>query len=165
MCAIARDESTRINSYRLEEREAFKQYSVAQKSELQQRRIAHSRERERRWNERLAKSPFRAALADEYERIDRENRLREEVTQRRAQLESVRARTAHNGIFRQAVAGGSVLEGLRREKRDLIQAEKHLRALRDVDKTNARTAQILENKTQDKLRQRQKKLEAMLNEA
>merc|ERR1711948_193092 len=65
------------------------------------------------------------------------------VEQRRQRLMAQRNREAHNSIFKRATAESDELDQLRREKKLLLENERQLKALRDVERSNARTAQIL----------------------
>merc|ERR1712039_483429 len=73
------------------------------------------------------------------------------VEQRRQRLMAQRNREAHNSIFKRATAESDELDQLRREKRLLLENERQLKALRDVEKSNARTAQILAERRRKQL--------------
>merc|ERR1712050_814134 len=92
------------------------------------------------------RSPFAVDLVAENQRIDEENRVRDHVEQRRQRLMAQRNREAHNSIFKRATAEADELDQLRTEKRLLLENERQLKALRDVEKSNARTAQILQER-------------------
>merc|ERR1719454_2504387 len=108
------------------------------------------RERDERWVRKLQRSPFAVDLVAENQRIDEENRVHDHVEQRRQRLMARRTREAHNSIFKRATAETDELEQLRAEKRMLLENERQLRALRDVEKSNARTAQILAERRRQK---------------
>merc|ERR1719171_2603145 len=119
------------------------------------------RERDERWTRKLQKSPFAVDLVAENQRIDEENRVRDHIEQRKQKLMQQRNREAHNAIFQKAVAESDELDLLRQEKRMLLENEKELKALRDVEKSNARTAQILQVRRQNQLDKQQQRLEDM----
>merc|ERR1719203_1516711 len=104
------------------------------------------RERDERWSRKLQRSPFAVDLVAENQRIDEENRVRDHVEQRRQRLLQGQNRDAHNSIFKRITAENDELERLRREKRILLENERQLKALRDVERSNARTAQILQER-------------------
>merc|ERR1719321_1042400 len=119
------------------------------------------RERDERWTRKLQRSPFAVDLVAENQRIDEENRVRDHVELRKQKLMKARSREAHNAIFKRAVAESDELDLLRQEKRMLLENEKELKALRDVEKSNARTAQILQERRRVQLEKQQKKIEEL----
>merc|ERR550537_690360 len=159
VCAKAREESTRIMSFRFAQRDAMKEDLVRSNEIYRRELVLSKRERDQRWARKLARSPFAVDLVAEDQRIDEENRVREKILQRKAKLLAGRHNEAHNAIFKRAVVESDELEVLRREKRILLQNEKQLKAMRDVERTNARTAQILYKRQQaeeDRQRRRER---------
>merc|ERR1719183_1570590 len=146
MCAKAREESTKIMSVRFAQRDAVKNEMRRERIQHQQALVASQCERDERWTRKLQRSPFAVDLVAENQRIDEENRVREHVEKRRQGLMARRNREAHNAIFKRATAEMDELDQLRAEKRMLLENEKQLKALRDVEKSNARTAQILQER-------------------
>merc|ERR1739848_123207 len=115
--------------------------------EAHRREMTQSKlDRDQRWSRKTQRSPFAVDLVAEDQRIDEENRVRDQIAQRKSKLLANRQREAHNAIFKQAVLESDELEVLRREKRLLLENEKQLKAMKDVEKTNARTAQIQQEK-------------------
>lgn len=156
MCARAREESTKIMSVQFAQRDAKKNEMRRERQGYVDKLATTQRDREERWSRKLQRSPFAVDLVAENQRIDEENRVRDHVEQRRHRLMSKRNREAHNLIFKRATAEADELEQLRMEKRLLLENEKQLKALRDVERSNARTAQILqERRRQQQLRQQQ----------
>merc|ERR1719378_1654382 len=123
------------------------------------------RDRDERWSRKLQKSPFAVDLVAENQRIDEENRVRDHVEQRRQRLMARRNREAHNAIFKRATAEMDELDQLRAEKRMLLENERQLKALRDVEKSNARTAQILQTRRQQQFKKQQAQLMQVVNSA
>ena len=83
------------------------------------------------------RSPFRVDLVAENERIDEENivRLRDRARQQKAiQRRKVEAK---NNIFLKALEEANELDELRTEKREILEEERRLKALIDLEKTNA----------------------------
>jgi len=148
MCAKAREESTKIMSIRFAQRDAVKHDLKTDRRVYLDRLVASQRERDERWARKLQKSPFAVDLVAEDQRISEENRVRQIVEQRRAKSTAARSQEAHNRIFKRATAEQDELEQLRREKRQLLENEKQLKALRDVERSNARTLQILQVRQQ-----------------
>merc|ERR550514_1405506 len=162
MCARAREESTKIMSIRFAQRDAVKEELVRVRRNYLTDLYSARKEREERWARKLQKSPFAVDLVAETQRIDEENRVRDHIEQRKQKLMHQRNREAHNAIFKRAVAESDELDVLREEKRTLLQNEKLLRAMRDVEKSNARTAQILQERRRNDLEQQQKRIQESL---
>lgn len=161
MCAKAREESTKIMSIRFAQRDAVKEEMLKNRTAYLGEMSNSRRERDERWTRKLQRSPFAVDLVAENQRIDEENRVRDHVELRKQKLMKARSREAHNAIFKRAVAESDELDLLRQEKRMLLENEKELKALRDVEKSNARTAQILQERRRAQLDKQQKRLEDM----
>merc|ERR1712039_620417 len=143
MCAKAREESTKIMSIRYAQCDAVKNEMRRERQVYLEKLSTAQRDRDERWSRKLQRSPFAVDLVAQNQRIDEENRVQRTVEQRRQRLMAQRNREAHNSIFKRATAESDELDQLRREKRLLLENERQLKALRDVEKSNARTAQIL----------------------
>jgi hypothetical protein len=102
-------------------------------------------------------------LVAENQRIDEENRVQDQVEKRRQRLMSHRNREAHNLIFKRAIAESDELDVLRKEKRMLLENEKKLKALRDVERSNARTAEILQVRRRYQVEKQQMKLQHVVS--
>merc|ERR550514_1918886 len=163
MCARAREESTKIMSIRFAQRDAVKEELVRVRRNYLTDLDSARREREERWGRKLQKSPFAVDLVAETQRIDEENRVRDHIEQRKQKLMHQRNREAYNAIFKRAVAESDELDVLREEKRTLLQNEKLLTAMRDVERSNARTAQILQERRRNDLEQQQRIQESLVN--
>lgn len=163
MCAKAREESTKIMSMRFAERDVVKNNMTRERVELKQSCLQAKNDREERWGRKLQRSPFAVDLVAEDQRIHEENRVRDNVEQRRQRLMARRNREAHNAIFKRATAEMDELDALRSEKRMLLENERQLKALRDVEKSNARTAQILQERRKLQLEKQQAQLMAVVN--
>jgi len=151
MCAKAREESSKIMSIRFAQRDAVKQEMKEDRQNFADKMLFTKCERDKRWERKLQKSPFGVDLVAENQRIDEESRVRNIVEKRRIRSAAAASREAHNKIFLRATAEADELEQLRKEKRMLLENERQLKALRDVEKSNARTVQILKAR-QDKNR-------------
>lgn len=146
MCAKAREESTKIMSIRFAQRDAVKNDMRRERQIFLEKLSTSQRDRDERWSRRLQRSPFAIDLVAENQRIDEENRVQRTVEQRRQRIMAQRNREAHNSIFKRATAEVDELDQLRTEKRLLLENERQLKALKDVEKSNARTAQILQER-------------------
>jgi hypothetical protein len=163
MCAKAREESTKIMSLRFAERDAVKNNMHRERQQVKEQMIVSKNDREERWSRKLQRSPFAVDLVAEDQRIHEENRVRDNVEQRRQRLMARRNREAHNAIFKRATAEMDELDTLRAEKRMLLENERQLKALRDVEKSNARTAQILQERRKNQLEKQQAQLMQVVN--
>jgi len=151
MCAKAREESTKIMSIHFAQRDAVKNDLRRERQAYLESLSLSKREREERWSRRLQRSPFAVDLLAENQRIDEENRVQRAVEQRRQRLIAQRNRQAHNAIFKRATAENDELDRLRAEKRMLLENERQLKARKDVERSNARTAQILAERQRKQL--------------
>jgi len=162
MCARAREESTKIMSMRFAQRDQVKQEQLRVRRNYLADLHNATAERSDRWARKMQKSPFAVDLVAENQRIDEENRVRDHIEQRKQKLMHQRNREAHNAIFKRAVAESDELDVLRQEKRTLLHNEKLLTAMRDVERSNARTAQILQERRRNELERQQAKVQEAL---
>jgi hypothetical protein len=151
--AMARVESAQLMSRKFIERDAVKA-SLLQEQASVRRSTRASRDRKtREWEVKTAKSPFRVDLLAENERVDEENKVRLREEARRAKAAERRRIQAKNDIILEALTEASDLEALRREKRAIIEEERRLKALLDLEKTNGhRKAQMLAAQRAEKQR-------------
>ena len=99
--------------------------------------------KERQWKKRMATSPFAVDLVAETERIDEENRVRLRQERRRARQAEQRKQSLKNTIIRKALTEETDLDTLRMEKRAIIDEERRLKALLDLEKASAKRKQDL----------------------
>merc|ERR1719194_290738 len=150
-------------SIRFAQRDAVKHMMKRERQQHLEKLTASQSDRDERWSRKLQRSPFAVDLVAENQRIDEENRVRDHVEQRRQRLMARRNREAHNAIFKRATAEMDELDQLRAEKRMLLENERQLKALRDVEKSNARTAQILQERRRQQLEKQQAQLMQVVN--
>ncbi|GLE01800.1 hypothetical protein PINS_up010638 [Pythium insidiosum] len=150
-------ESAEIISKRYMERE---QVRMAMEMEERNKRLAKQRYRKQqieKWQSKTSKSPFRVNLVAENERLDEENRLRMMEEARHARLLAKRAEKAKQEVILKALTESSDLELLRREKRAIIDEEKRLKALMDLEKTNShRKMDLIAAKNAEKHRRQER---------
>merc|ERR1712139_610385 len=149
-------------SIRFAQRDAVKEELTRARRNYLMDMYTATKEREDTWARKLQKSPFAVDLVAENQRIDEENRVRDHIEQRKQKLMSQRNREAHNAIFKRAVAESDELDVLRQEKRALLENERLLKAMRDVERSNARTAQILQERQACELEKQQKRIQDAL---
>ena len=91
---------------------------------------------ESKWQSKMSSSPFTVNLVADSERLEEEHTVRtEEEIRRRALVES-KTRAAKQDIILRALQEESDLEALRKEKRAIMEEERRLKALLDLEKTN-----------------------------
>ncbi|TYZ69470.1 hypothetical protein PybrP1_001892 [[Pythium] brassicae (nom. inval.)] len=131
-------------------------------------RIRSRRQHIEKWQQKTAKSPFQVNLVADSERLDEEHRLRVAENARRSRELEKRTRQAKTEVILKALTESSDLELLRREKRAIIDEEKRLKALLDLEKTNshrkldllaARNAEKRRRQEKDDFRRKQRQLE------
>lgn len=83
------------------------------------------------------RSPFLVDLVAENERIDEENKVRFRAITRKQKALERKKEHAKNEIILRALQEGNELENLRLEKRKILDEEKRLKALIEIEKTNA----------------------------
>merc|ERR1719382_708539 len=150
-------------SIRFAQCDAVKNDNRKERQQYVEKLTGWQRDRDERWSRKLQRSPFAVDLVAENQRIDEENRVRHHVEQRRQRLLAQRNREAHNSIFQRATAEADELEQLRTEKRLLLENEKQLKALRDVERSNARTAQILQERRRQQLQRQHEQLQQAMH--
>jgi len=164
VCAKAREESTKIMGVRFAQRDAVKGNLRRERQLFLEKLTTSQRNRDERWGRKLQRSPFAVDLVAENQRIDEEHRVRAHVEQRRRRWLMRRDREAQDDIIKRATADTDEIDKLRAEKRMLMEHEKQLNALSRVERSNARTAEILQKRkefemkrlTQQQQREQQK---------
>lgn len=112
------------------------------------------------------RSPFLVDLVAENERIDEENKVRfREITRKQKALERKREQ-AKNDIILRALQEPNELENLRMEKRMILDEERRLKALIEIEKTNAhrkddRQAAVLAEKRRHAAKIQKRRVENM----
>lgn len=139
--ALARAQSAQIMSKRFMQRDRMKQQYLDDKARSAYSRADHKTKKLTHWKHKTANSPFMVNLVAEGERIEEEHQVRIESETRRASEIDARQREAKQEIILRALQEDSELEALRREKRAIIEEERRLKALLDLEKTNVHRKQ------------------------
>ncbi|KAG6614916.1 uncharacterized protein IUM83_08775 [Phytophthora cinnamomi] len=167
-------DSAAIQSKKYMERD---QVRLALEQEERSRRLNKIRARRQhldKWTQKTARSPFHVNLVADNERLDEEHRLRMMERARRSRELEKRAKAAKSEVILKALTETSDLELLRREKRAIIDEEKRLKALLDLEKTNshrkmdllaARNAEKRRRQEKEEYRRRQRQQELQEREA
>ncbi len=83
------------------------------------------------------KSPFLVDLVAENERIDEEFQVRKRLQVRKQRILTRKREEDKNNIILRALQEANEIEALRREKRDILEEEKRLKAMIEIEKLNA----------------------------
>ena len=161
-CANARDESTKILSERTAERDLVKDVQLREQHQLRNDLATNKKVMAERWRGKLSSSPYLNDLVSEHEKKEETLRVRAMLEERKGRILSERKQLAANQIFQQALQETSAdeLGILRAEKRALD--EKHLMALRDVEKTRSKQSKIDADRRQKALERQQLLLQQKL---
>jgi len=111
----------------------------AEKARIQIKKFA----KEKNWKSRLEKSPLMVNLLAENERIEEENKIRLQDEARKKEKVRRRQGKLRNEIFLKALQEASDLDALRAEKRLIVEEERRLKALMEVEKTKLNRKQDL----------------------
>lgn len=163
-------DSAAIQSKKYMERD---QVRLALEQEERTRRLNKIRARRQhldKWTQKTARSPFHVNLVADNERLDEEHRLRMMERARRSRELEKRAKAAKSEVILKALTETPDLELLRREKRAIIDEEKRLKALLDLEKTNSHrkmdllAALALKRRRQEKEEYRRRQRQQELHE-
>ncbi|RHY03590.1 hypothetical protein DYB36_007633 [Aphanomyces astaci] len=158
---MSRSESAEIFSKKYVERHQVKSDMLldekAKRLNKERRRQLHIQ----KWQCKTTKSPFKVNLVADNERLDEvracENRVRLLEQARRVRELERKTKQVKNDIILKALQETSDLDALRREKRVIIEEEKRLKALLDLEKTNShRKMDMLAAQNAEKRRKQEK---------
>ena len=134
---LASETTRRIMSSRFAERDSLKSSMLSHQSDLRVLKFQSKMDKLTLSLAKTSRSPFLVDLLAENERIDEENRVRLSEQSRRSKLFEERKASAKNGIILKALQEASDLDALRLEKRVILQEERRLKALLDIEKTKS----------------------------
>jgi hypothetical protein len=135
--AIALRETEVIMKSRAHQRDAVKNNMLAEQSLFRKKKFITKQMKTDIAVAKTVRSPFLVDLLAENERIDEENTVRLEEQARRMQIFEQRKADAKNAIILRALQEASDLDALRKEKRIIMEEERRLKALLDIEKTKA----------------------------
>ncbi|RHY41691.1 hypothetical protein DYB30_013356 [Aphanomyces astaci] len=154
---MSRSESAEIFSKKYVERHQVKSDMLLDEKT---KRLNKERRRQlhiQKWQCKTTKSPFKVNLVADNERLDEENRVRMLEQARRVRELERKTKQVKNDIILKALQETSDLDALRREKRVIIEEEKRLKALLDLEKTNShRKMDMLAAQNAEKRRKQEK---------
>ncbi|KAJ8612269.1 hypothetical protein CTAYLR_002932 [Chrysophaeum taylorii] len=136
--ALARARAAEVLAKKFADRDRVKA-KILEDQEVARARMRQGREEKlKRWKQRTQHSPFLVDLVAEHERLDEENKVRLDAEARRARaLEKKRIALQQQVIVR-ALREDNDLDALRREKRAIVDEERRLKALLDLEKVQSR---------------------------
>ncbi|KAG7386610.1 hypothetical protein PHYPSEUDO_015518 [Phytophthora pseudosyringae] len=150
-------DSAAIQSKKYLERDQVRLALEEQERARRLNKIRARRQHLEKWTQKTARSPFHVNLVADNERLDEEHRLRMMERARRAREMERRSKEAKSEVILKALTETSDLELLRREKRAIIDEEKRLKALLDLEKTNShRKLDLLAARNAEKRRRQEK---------
>merc|ERR1719203_1742112 len=120
-------------------------------------------ERVMRWTQKTQSSPLAVDLWAEDERKFEHTRAKQAAEKRQKLRMERQELAAHSTILDKASAEQDELEMLRAEKRQLAFNQKRLKAMKDVEKSNARVAKFLHSREQVERDRQTKMLERALS--
>ncbi|OQS07055.1 hypothetical protein THRCLA_00937 [Thraustotheca clavata] len=154
---LSRAESAEIFSKKFVERTQVKASMIEDEKTKRLQKEKRRQVNIQKWQVKLAKSPFKVNLVADNERLDEENRVRLAEESRRLKALENKTKQVKNDIILKALQETSDLEALRREKRVIIEEEKRLKALLDLEKTNShRKMDMLAAQNAEKKRKQEK---------
>lgn len=155
----ARAESLRLMEQRYTHRQVV---TREMEEERLQQLMARSYKRELdqvAWRRRLRRSPFHVDLVAESERLDEETCARTQQHGRKTQLVERQKERVKNQIILKALEETSDLEALRQEKRAILDEERRLKALLDLERAKLRRKEDVLAAQLAERRRREAKLE------
>eukprot|EP00933_Yihiella_yeosuensis_P073400 TRINITY_DN82063_c0_g1_i1.p1 TRINITY_DN82063_c0_g1~~TRINITY_DN82063_c0_g1_i1.p1 ORF type:complete len:200 (-),score=45.44 TRINITY_DN82063_c0_g1_i1:178-777(-) len=115
-------------------------------------------ERVVRWTDKLQDSPLHVDLWAEDEKMYKWNQKNNRIQMQKRTLADIRQREAYDTIQRKATSEKDELSELREERRQHVLNMKAIKALKDVQRSAARTAQVLEDRNKKELERQQLQL-------
>ena len=135
---LARARATQIFSRKFAHRDHVKA-KMLETQEIARAKARIGREAtRRRWMLKTQHSPFLVDLVAENERLEEENQVRLAAEAHQLRLHRRQRITLKQQVVTRALRADSDLEALRREKRAIVDEERRLKALLDLEKTQSR---------------------------
>ena len=134
---LASQETRALMSLRFAERDGVKSSMLSHQASYRVKKFQNKMDLLDAAVAKTSRSPFLVNLLAENERIDEENKVRMSEQVRRERVFEERKEAAKNGIILKALQEASDLDALRREKRVIMEEERRLKALLDIEKTNS----------------------------
>ena len=123
-------------------RESLREHMRQQEEAARMAQLKARYGRERAWRQKMAGSPYTVNLVGEAERITEEMRVKQELEAWRKQYEERERERLRNEVVQSAMADAHKLQQLHRDKMAVQLEQKRLRALRDVQRSEARALTV-----------------------
>ena len=137
--SLARARAAQILSRKFANRDRVKA-KLLEDQEIARTRARAGREAtRRRWKLKTQHSPFLVDLVAENERLDEENKVRLAAEARQLRLLEKQRVALKQQVIVRSLREESDLDALRREKRAIVDEERRLKALLDLEKTQTRS--------------------------
>lgn len=137
--ALARARAAQILSRKFANRDRVKAKLLEDQEMARVRARAGREATRRRWKLKTEHSPFLVDLVAENERLDEENKVRLAAEARQLRLLEKQRVALKQQVIVRALREESDLDALRREKRAIVDEERRLKALLDLEKTQTRS--------------------------
>ena len=137
--ALARARAAQILSRKFANRDRVKAKLLEDQETTRARARAGREATRRRWKIKTQHSPFLVDLVAENERLDEENKVRLAAEARQVRLLEKQRIALKQQVIVRALREESDLDSLRREKRAIVDEERRLKALLDLEKTQTRS--------------------------
>lgn len=136
--ALARARAAEVLAKKFARRDRVKAKILEDQESCRLRARQSRDEQRRRWKQRTQHSPFLVDLVAEQERLDEENKVRVDAEHRQQRLLEKQRLALQQQVIVRALREESELDALRREKRAIVEEERRLKALLDLDKVQTR---------------------------
>lgn len=137
MIRAVREETKRIMTHQIKQREAVKQEYLEDRKRAEVAKVETRVRRDQKWVKKTDRSPFLIDLVADHERIHEENKIRLREQARRQRAVESRKSKVKNDIILKALSEASDLEALRQEKRAIQLEERRIKALLDLERASA----------------------------
>jgi len=133
---LARARAAHILSRKFTSRESVKAKMLENQEAVRARMRAERESTRRRWKLKTRHSPFLVDLVAENERLEEENKVRLAAEAHHLRLFSRQRIALKQHVITRALREDSDLDALRREKRAIVDEERRLKALLDLEKNH-----------------------------
>lgn len=136
---LARAQAAHILSQKFANRDRVKAKLLEEQENARMKARAGREATRRRWKIKTQHSPFLVDLVAENERLDEENNVRLNAEANKRRVSEKQRMTLKKQVIARALRQDSDLDALRREKRAIVDEERRLKALLDLEKTQTQS--------------------------
>ena len=124
------------------QRDALQEHMRQQQEDAQYTLLMARRAKEKAWRQRMSGSPYTVNLVGESERVAEEMRVKQELEAWRKRYEERERERLRSEVVQSAMLDVQKLQQLHRDKMAVQLEQKRLRALRDVQRSEARALTV-----------------------